>query len=160
VIAALIGAVFCTVSPGPIGVRAAAGAVLVLSLVAAGQTTTDSFRDLFAGAAGLGRAGRPSDRMPGVVAGLMLLITLAPEAYEAARQAMLAVYARSQARRLGDRTATGLGGIVAIAYPAGVIGLSFDQALQVLVLLAKSILIALGGLVLLRVWTALRVVRD
>jgi hypothetical protein len=176
IIAATIGAVFCTVTPGAISVRAAAATVLVLSLLYAIQAPTGSLRDLISGTANTGRGNPRTPDAPATnLAGLMLLLGLTPEAYEAARQAMLAVYARVQARRLGDRAAAGLAGLIAIAYPVAVVGLillgvvvnvfsgkphpTFDQVLSVLVLLTKTVLIALGAFVLLRVWMRLGVVR-
>jgi hypothetical protein len=175
VVTALIGAVFGTVTPAAISVRAAAMSVLVLSLLYAIQTPTGSLRDLYSGMPG---AGRSSQRVPDLagLAGFMLLAALVPEAFEAARQAMLAVYVRGQARRLGDRAAAGLGGVLTITYPAAVVGLivlgivvglvsskphpTFDQVVAVLVLLAKTVLVALGAFVLLRVWLRLGTVRG
>jgi hypothetical protein len=176
IVTALIGAVFCTVTPGAIPVRAAAGSVLVLSVLYAIQAPTGSLRDMFAQTAGVGRGSpRGPDLPTSGFAGLLLLVTLTPEAFEAARQAMLAAYARSQARRLGDRAAAGLSRLLTIAHPAAVVGLivlgivvgmfsskphpTFDRVLAVLVLLAKTVLVALGAFVLLRVWVRLGTVR-
>jgi hypothetical protein len=168
VIAGLIGAVFCTVAPAAVSLRAVAGSVLALSFLTVSQASPMTFRDL---STEMARPGRLPNFPTDAFAGLMMLAALSPEMFQAARQALLAVYARSQARRLGDRTAAGLGALLAIAYPAVVVGLlvlaavvgmfgskphaTFDQVLTVLVLLAKTVLIALGAFVLLRVWLAL-----
>jgi hypothetical protein len=165
---AVIGGTFCALPSEALSTRSAAAATVALSVLVAIQGPTAGPRDPLSGLGGA--------RLPGFqsveFAGLVLIASLTPEVFECARQAMLAVYARSQSRRLGDRAASGLAGPLAFAYPIAVIGLTvlgiavtlfggrshptFDQVLGVLVLLVKTVLLALGAFVLLRVWLRLR----
>jgi hypothetical protein len=170
IIGALVGAVFCTLPPAAVSARSAAASVLALTVLHAIQAPIGEFRDVVTD------VGRVGPRFPDLqlhsLARLALIASLTPEAFEAARQALLALYARSQARRHADRAAAGLAALLAIAYPVVVIGLTvlgiavtlfsgkphptFDQVLAVLVLLTKTVLVALGAFVLLRVWLRLR----
>jgi hypothetical protein len=167
-VTALIGAVYCTLAPGPLTHRAAIASSLLFAFLTINQLAQGMLRDLFAKAQGVGISDRGYDAI--WIGGLAA--ALAPVGLEAARQVMLAVYARAQARRLGENVAAALAGILAITYPFAMLGLAslvllvavfssqqhptFNQVMAVVEMLVRTILVAWGGFVLWRVWTRLR----
>jgi predicted Zn finger-like uncharacterized protein len=146
----VIGAAYCVMPPTALPVRAPAGAVLALAAVTVAVEATP-----------FGSTNR----------GALASLALVPLAVGCGLQAMLAVYARRQARRLTDRIGVRIAGVLAIAYPAAVLGVvlltatvgsvagvpmpTFLQAMTILELLARAVLIAWGCFVLWRVWTRL-----
>jgi hypothetical protein len=171
IIGTLVGAVYCSLAPGPLPLRAAAVAMLVLTLFTA-QPFAGTIRDRVAGATGTNRI---DDRVLSTafpLGGLYLLFALPPVVYEAGRQAMIAVYARGQAQRVGDDLGARMALIIAIGFPVVVIGLNalnylavvlagkpqprFDRIVTVLDQLARTILVAWGAFVFWRIWSRLR----
>ena len=142
----LIGSAFCVVPSAYPPARAAAAAVLILTLVIVVRPPTNAFRDLLA--------------------------LLGPPVYQSARQAMLAIYVRVQARRLGDNLTCLMATVLALVYPLVVIGLAtlavlvsmysgtphptFEQVTKTIDQLSQTTFIAVSAFVLWRVWARLR----
>lgn len=167
---AIVGSICCLVPSGAPGPRGLAASVALLSVLTATQLPTGRFRDVVSAINEIGRGALGGDFGP-TIGSVMLVVFLLPTVFESGRQALLNLYARSQARRVGDGMTAGLAGLLALAIPIVVIGLNFlllvvatfaskppttfNKVIAVVELLARTALVALGAFVMSRVWMRL-----